>query len=312
MEYFLSILVFALIYAICVIAENISLGYTGQFAISQGAFFGVGAYTYALGTQHDLAIPLTMVLAVLLAVAGGAALAFVGRNLRGDYFMIVTFAFQIIAVQMAFNFAFLGGATGLFGVKPLALLGFEPRTYRDFVVLLAPIVVAVWLIYMLIGATRLGLIWKGIREDESAVSALGRSTVLYKMLALGISSAGTAFAGTLYAGFITFVDPSQFTFAFSILIVSMLIVGGIASPLGPILGAAVITALPEALRFLPNLPDDTRARLLQMIYGLALLLVVTLRPQGLVPERPGRWSFASWGWRASRRRAPAVAPAEQP
>ncbi len=312
MEYFLSVLVFALIYGICVIAENISLGYTGQFAISQGAFFGVGAYTYALGTQHDVAIPLTMVIAVLLAFTAGAALAFVGRNLRGDYFMIVTFALQIIAVQMAFNFDFLGGATGLFGVKPLALLGYEPRSYQDFVMLLAPIVVVVWLIYMLIAATRLGLIWKGIREDETAVSALGRSTVVYKMLALGISSAGTAFAGTLYAGFITFVDPSQFTFTFSILIVSMLIVGGIGNPLGPIFGAVVITALPEALRFLPHLPDDTRARLLQMIYGLALLLVVTFRPKGLVPERPGRWSFASWRWRASRRGSRAPTPAEQP
>lgn len=311
MEYFLSILVFALIYGTCVIAENISLGYAGQFAISQGAFFGVGAYTYALGTQHDIAIPLTMVIAVLLAFAGGAALSFVGRNLRGDYFMIVTFAFQIIAVQMAFNFAFLGGATGLFGVKPLSLFGFAPSTYQDFVTLLAPIVAAVWLIYSLIGATRLGLILKGIREDESAVAALGRSTVLYKMLALGLSSAGTAFAGSLYAGFITFVDPSQFTFAFSILIVSMLIVGGIASPLGTIFGAAAITALPEALRFLPHLPDDTRARLLQMIYGLALLLVVAFRPQGLIPERPGRWSFASWRWRASRRRLDIPAPSER-
>lgn len=310
MEYFLSILVFALIYGISVISENVSLGYAGQFSISQGAFFGIGAYTYALGTQHGYAIPVTMLIAVVVAFAGGAALAFVGRNLRGDYFMIVTFAFQIIAVQMAFNFGFLGGATGLFGVKPLSLFGFEPRTYRDFVLLLAPIVAVVWIAYTLLAATRLGLIWKAIREDESAVSALGRSTVFYKMLAFGFSSIGTAFAGTLYAGFITFVDPSQFTFAFSILIVSMLIVGGIGSPLGPIFGAAVITALPEALRFLPHLPDDTRARLLQMIYGLALLLVVAFRPQGLVPERPGRWSLASWRWRLSRRRVPAVAPAD--
>lgn len=302
MEYVLSIVVFALIYGICVIAENVSLGYAGQFAISQGAFFGVGAYTYAIATQHGLQIPVVMVLAVLLGLAGGAALSFIGRNLRGDYFMIVTFAFQIIAVQMAFNFESLGGATGMFGVKPLSLFGFEPRTYADFVRLLVPIVAAVWLLYTLIGATRLGLIWKAIREDESAVASLGRSTVLYKMLAFGIAAAGTAFAGTLYAGYISYVDPTQFTFAFSILIVSMLIVGGIGSPLGPIFGAAVITALPEALRFVPSLPDDIRARLLQMIYGLALLLVVAFRPQGLVPERPGRWSFASWRWRLQGRR----------
>lgn len=307
MEYVFGILAFALIYGICVISENVSLGYTGQFAISQGAFFGIGAYTYALGTQHDLAIPVTMLLAVAFGAAGGAALAFVGRNLRGDYFMIVTFAFQIIAVQLAFNLDSLGGASGLFGVKPLSLFGFEPRTREDFVQLLAPIVVVVWIVYMLIGASRLGLILKAIRDDESAVMSLGRTTVLYKMTAFGLSSAGTAFAGTLYAGFITFVDPTQFTFAFSILIISMLIVGGIANPLGPIIGAAVITALPEALRFLPNLPDNARARLLQMIYGLALLLVVTFRPQGIVPERPGRWSFVAWRWRRSHRGAATVA-----
>jgi len=311
MEYTASVIAFALIYAICVMAENLNLGYSGQFTIAQGAIFGIGAYTYALGTNHGLAIPTVMLLAVLIAAAVGAFLAFIGRGLRGDYFLIVTFAFQVIAVQMAHNFEFLGGGTGLFGVRPLSLFGFEPRGYVDFVQLFVPIVIVVWLFYTLLTATRLGLIWKAIREDDGATLSLGRSTTLYKMLAFAFAAAGTGFAGTLYAGFITFVDPTQFTFAFSILIVSMLIVGGIGNPLGPLFGAAVITGLPEALRFLPHLPDETRARLLQMIYGLALLLVVAFRPQGLVPERPGRWSIASWRWRLRGRRHPALATVEE-
>lgn len=302
MEYTASVVAFALIYAISAIAENVSIGYSGQFAIAQGAFFGVGAYTYAIGGNHGLATPILFLLAVAIAFAAGAALAFIGRGLRGDYFMIITLAFQIIAVQVAANLSWTGGSSGLFGLRPLSVFGYEPRLYTQWVVVLAPITFLVWVVYMLVTSTRFGLILKAIREDDAAAMSLGRSITLYKMLGLGLGAAGTSFAGAIYAGYITFIDPNQFTFTFSIFIVSILIVGGMANPLGPIVGAAVLTGLPEALRLLPSLPDDTRARLLQVIYGVALLLIVAFRPQGLVPERPGRWSLASWRWRLNVRR----------
>jgi ABC-type branched-subunit amino acid transport system permease subunit len=297
MEYTAGIVAFALIYAICAIADNTSIGYSGQFAIAQGAFFGVGAYTYGIGSQHDLATPLLILLAVSIAFVAGSALAFVGRALRGDYFMIITLAFQIIAVQVASNLAVTGGSGGLFGLRPLSVFGYSPSVYTQWVLVLAPITFLVWLFYTLVLSTRLGLILKAVREDDAAAMSLGRSVVLYKMIALGLGAAGTSFAGALYASNITFIDPNQFSFTFSVFIVSILIVGGMANPLGPIVGAVVLTGLPEALRLLPSLPDDTRARLLQVIYGLALLLIVAFRPQGLVPERPGRWSLASWRWR---------------
>ncbi len=307
MEYTASVIAFALIYAMCAISDNVSVGYTGQFAIAQGAFFGIGAYTYGIGGAHDLSTPVLLLLAVAIAFAAGATLAFVGRALRGDYFMIITLAFQIIAVQVAANLKVTGGSGGLFGLRPLSVFGYEPKLYTQWVAVLAPITFLVWFFYMLVTSTRLGLVLKAVREDDAAAMSLGRSIVLFKMLALGLGAAGTSFAGAIYAGYITFIDPNQFTFTFSIFIVSILIVGGMANPLGPIVGAAILTGLPEALRLLPSLPADMRARLLQVIYGVALLLIVAFRPQGLVPERPGRWSLASWRWRLAVRRERPVA-----
>jgi len=302
MEYAASVIAFALIYAICAIADNCALGYSGQFAISQGAFFGVGAYTYGIGTLHGLSQPEAIALAVVIGGGGGAGLSFLGRGLRGDYFMVVTLAFQIIAVGVASNLSITGGSIGLYGLRSLSVFGFQPRFYTQWVEVLAPITFVVWILYAALTSTRLGLIWKAIREDDAAAMSLGRSTTLYKMLALGLGAAGTSFAGAIYGGYIAFIEPNQFTFTFSIFIVSILIVGGMANPLGPIVGAVLLTGLPEALRQIPSLPVDTRARLLQVIYGAALLAIVAFRPQGIVPERPGRWSVASWRWRLRSRR----------
>jgi branched-chain amino acid transport system permease protein len=297
-EYVASIVALGLIYGMVATADNLTVGYSGQFTIAQGAFFGIGAYAYALGTKEGLSILVAMLLGVAAAAAVGAALAFVARDLRGDYFMIVTLAFQIIAVRAAINLRDLtGGTGGVFGIEPFSILGYSPLDFVDWLWVLVPMFAVFWIVYTLIASTRLGLIWKAIREDDLAAMSLGRSIVRYKMAALALSAAGSSIAGGLYAGFILFISPSPFTFAFSIFIISVLIVGGLGNPLGPVLGTALLMALPEALRFLPAIPDDVRARLLQVIYAAALLLFVALRPQGIAPERPGRWSLEARRWR---------------
>lgn len=298
MEYAAGVIALALIYGMVAVADNLPIGFSGQFTIAQGAFFGVGAYTYALTTAQGVPISIALLLACLIGGTAGAAVSYTGRGLRGDYFLIVTFAFQIIVVRIALNWRErTGGSGGIFGIEPFAVFGYSPLTYIDWLWVLVPIFVLFWLVYTAIAASTLGLIWKAIREDDAAALSLGRSIVAYKMLAYGLGAAGAAFAGGIYAGFITFINPGLFTFHFSIFILSVLIVGGMASPLGPVIGVSVLIALPEALRFVPSLSDDVRSRLLQMIYALALLVFIALRPQGLVPERPGRWSFAAWRWR---------------
>jgi ABC-type branched-subunit amino acid transport system permease subunit len=302
MEFYASILVAACIYGIAALADNISFGYSGQFAIAQGAFFGIGAYTWGIGMAHGLAAPVVLLIAIAIAAVVGAVLAFIARDLRGDYLMIVTLAFQVIAVRLAFNLSDLtGGASGIYGVPAISFGAFQPADYFQWLAVLVPLVAITFLIYMLFGASRVGLILKAIREDSDVARSLGRRVVLYRMLALSVSAIGITFAGAIYAGYISFIDPSQFTFIFSVLIISILIVGGIANPLGPLVGVLVLTATPELLRLLPGLPPDARARLLQVMYAGALLLFIALRPQGLIPEKPGRWSFVSWRWRRAER-----------
>jgi ABC-type branched-subunit amino acid transport system permease subunit len=302
MEFYAAILVAACIYGIAALADNISFGYSGQFAIAQGAFFGIGAYTWGIGMAHNIPAALVLLMAVAIAAAVGALLAFIARDLRGDYLMIVTLAFQVIAVRLAFNLPDLtGGASGIFGVPAISFGSFQPSDYFQWLAVLVPLVAITFVLYTLFGASRIGLIFKAIREDSDVARSLGRRVVLYRMLALSASAFGISFAGAIYAGYISFIDPSQFTFIFSVLIISILIVGGIANPVGPLVGVLVLTATPELLRLLPGLPADARARLLQVMYAGALLLFIALRPQGLIPEKPGRWSIVSWRWRRTER-----------
>jgi branched-chain amino acid transport system permease protein len=295
-EYLAGVACFLLIYSMVGIAENVAVGWSGQFSIAQGAVFGVGAVTYAIAIKAGYAM-----IAVLLGagIAGGlvgGALAFIGRGVKGDFFAIATLAFQVVAVNFAQNVPALGGFGGITGVPQIHLLDYTPIFYTQWLPLLVPITAIYALVYFSLMGTRLGIVLKAVREDEPATAAVGRRVGAFKVLALALSGIGTGLAGAIYASFIGYVDPSQFGFSFSLLILAGLLVGGLGNPLGPIAGLALLTLLPEALRFVPLLPVDVRARLLQVIYSLVLLLFVVFRPQGLVPERPGRWSFAKWTW----------------
>lgn len=285
MEYLLGIVVLVLVYGICATAENISLGYSGQFSSAQGALFGTGAYVFAFAT--NMSWPLIGVLPLVVVIGGfaGAAISYVGNRLRGDYFLIVTMAFQLIVVDVVRNLTSVtGGAQGMSGVFPLYVGAFLPRSRLDWVAVIAPFALVLFAAYLLIGSSRLGLVWKGIREDESATASLGRDPMRFKVLAFGISAAGMALSGALYGSFISYVSPGQFTMNFSMFVISALIVGGVANPFGPFAGVIFLEALTEGLRLIPNLPADVRAHLLQVIYAGCLLVFLALRPQGLIPE----------------------------
>jgi branched-chain amino acid transport system permease protein len=269
------------------------IGYSGQFSAAQGAVFGVGAYVYAFVTEAG-SPPLVALLAACGAGAVvGACLSYIGNRLQGDYFMFVTLAFQVVLVDIAQNLVNVtGGVEGKAGLKPMSLGGFTPQTQAEWLFLLVPFAVVIGIVYAIVGASRLGLIWKAIREDEAATASLGRDPTTYRVLALASAGPGTAIAGALYASYISYISPNQFTITFSIFILSVLIVGGLANPLGPFVGIVILTAVPEALRFLPYLSADVKARVLQVMYAVFLLAFLAVRPKGLVPEgvlRGARW-----------------------
>jgi ABC-type branched-subunit amino acid transport system ATPase component/ABC-type branched-subunit amino acid transport system permease subunit len=289
--YVASVIALGLIYGIVAVTENLSFGYAGQFNIAQAAFFSLGAYGFTIATAHGWGGGIALFVSLVGSAAIGGAVAFIGRNLKGDFFLIVTLAFQVIVGNAIQNVGGLGGATGLFGVAPINFLGFTPESNGQWLEALIPIALVVWLLTTCIGASRFGIVCKALRRDESATASLGRLTVGYKVAAMAYGAAGAALGGALYASFITAIDPTQFTFQFSVFFVSILLLGGVGNPLGPVVGAAILTALPEAIRHLPTITSSSQPQILQIIYGLALLVIITLRPAGIVRERAGRWSW---------------------
>jgi branched-chain amino acid transport system permease protein len=297
MEYFYSLLAVALIYCMVSIAENVSVGWGGQFSVAQASVFGVGAYTWTISQQKG-ATELEAIVMVLAAGAiVGTLVALVAKDVAGDLFTIVTVALVVVVQSLAQNLGITGGFGGLFAIPELNVFGFTPVDFAQWVELLIPLTVMYLLVYCGLTSTRIGVVLKAVREDEMATASLGRSVAWTKVIGMATASCGTAFAGAVYAGLIGFIDPTALDLTFSLTILSGMLVGGLGNPAGVALGAIAVGFLPQLLTLLPSLPQGSRAQLLQVIYGLILLVFLIFRPQGLIPERAGGWSIARWTWR---------------
>ena len=282
--YIIHLLILIGIYIILAISLNLAMGFTGLFNLGHVAFYGVGAYTSALLTLN-LGIPfwISLLIGGLIASFFGLLLAIPTVKLKGDYLAIATLGFAVIIENIFRNWVSLTrGSLGLSGIpKPIIFgLSFSGSSY---LILVAFFVFLTYVIIKHITDAPFGRVLKAIREDELAASSLGKNIVKYKTQSLVISAFFAGIAGSLYAHYITFIDPSSFTILESILIISMIIVGGLASVGGAVIGAVILVLLPEPLRFLP-LPSFSIGALRQMIYAALLIILLIKRPQGILGE----------------------------
>lgn len=283
MEYVLHILVMVGIYAILTLSLNLAVGFTGLSVLGHAAFFCAGAYTSALltlnwGWPAWLALPLAGVMAAIL----GLLIGYPSLRVKGDYFALTTFGFGIIVYAIAKNWIGLTrGPLGLPGIPPFEICGIALSSSGSYLLLVALVVALTYFLLRRIVESPYGRVLTGIREDEIAAMALGKDTLRYKLQALTIAALFAGLAGSLYAHHITFIDPSSFTVNESIAILLMVVLGGMGSLPGSVLGAAVLVVLPEALRFV-GLPSSVAAPLRQMIYGLLLIMLMMFRPQGIL------------------------------
>jgi branched-chain amino acid transport system permease protein len=294
--FYLGIVVLGVIYAVAVLGLYFVMGLSGQLSLAQGAFFGVGAYTAAiLSSRFDWSFAATMGTTVAAGVVVGVALGYTTLRLTGHYLALATIGFAVIA-----NIVFLhwkpvtNGADGISGIKPPAIGAFilDQNFYYYYVVLAFLVVLA--LVGWRLGHSRVGLAFLAIREDQLAASTSGINILNFKVLAFTLSTVYGAVAGGLYAhGLTHYISPDNFVFELSVTMLVMLLLGGQATVPGAIIGAMLVTALPEALRFLD--------RYYLAVYGVAVVLLVIFLPQGL------------WGWLESvlrrRSRATAAGPA---
>jgi len=288
MEYLLHILVLVGIYAALAVSLVLLVGQAGILSIAQAAFYGIGAYASALLTVHTGApffagVLVGMVLAALVSLA----VSLPSFRLHDDYLVIASFAFQVIVFSVFNNWAWLtNGPLGIAGIPRPTILSWSIQSRGEFAILAFLLTVFSGFVVSRISASPLGRVLRAIREDEVFAQAMGKNTLRFKVVAFAVSAALAAAAGSLYAQYISYIDPMNFTVMESILVISMVIVGGAGSSWGPLFGAAILVTLPEALRFV-GLPGSTAANLRQMLYGTLLVAMMLLRPRGLV----GRYAF---------------------
>ena len=283
MEYIFHIVIMLNIYIMLVLSANLTIGMANLLTMCQAAFYGIGAYigTFFLMQFH---IPLVAIIAIVSLVTGlfSFIVSYASVKLKGDYFVLATMGFQLIVYTILYNWTSVTrGPYGIPGIPGIRILGiWELSGVYAYLALSIVLAVVVVLLFNNLHDSPYGRELRAIKADELMLQSMGRNTVAAKAWAFFISAAVAGVAGVIYASYVSYIDPTSFTLNESIFIISALFIGGIGNVKGPIFGALFVVLLPELLRFV-GLPDAIAANLRQIIYGLALILVVYFRPQGL-------------------------------
>jgi len=316
------IMALALLYVMLALGLNIVVGYAGLLDLGYVAFYAVGAYMFALLASPHLAdnfawikaafpngfhtpIWLVIPLAALLAGFAGVVLGAPTLKLRGDYLAIVTLGFgEIIRVflnNLEYPINITNGPRGISQIDSMRMFGFDfGKSHELFGLTITSVMMYYYLFLVLVIATvvicthladsRIGRAWMAIREDEIAAKAMGLNTRNLKLLAFGMGATFGGVSGAMFAAFQGFVSPESFSLMESVMIVAMVVLGGLGHIPGVILGALLLAALPEVLRYvagpLQQLTDGRldAAILRQLLIALAMIVIMLMRPRGLWPS----------------------------
>ncbi|MGH6689428.1 MAG: branched-chain amino acid ABC transporter permease [Gammaproteobacteria bacterium] len=288
--YYLHILIMAGIFAVLSLSLNLLLGYTGQLSLGHAAFFGIGAYASALLTlKLERSVWEGMLLAVVLSGLSGWSIGRLALKLRGAYFVLVTISFAGVISLVSVNWLELtNGPLGLPGVPAPELGPWSFRTKRAYYYLVLIAVALSYLVCHRLVASRIGRAFLALRENEALAESVGIDVTRYLVLAAVVSAAMAGLAGSLYAHYTRFVSPEVFLFTYTVTMVIMVVAGGKGTLAGPVVGAVLFTALPEALR------EAASWQWQMLAYGVILVLLVFFLPRGIVPTlMPRRPSTAA-------------------
>ena len=284
MEYLIHIGVLILIYTIITVSSNLLIGLSNQISLGQAAVYGIGAYITALCSMIlNLSMIPTIIIVVLVNALVSFFLSIPAIRLKGDFFILTTLAFQFIVFSILYNLnSVTGGSDGISGIPSPEIFKIFTldSTFSIFILALVMTIIVVWLFYHFFYSP-FGRALVAMREDEVALKVLGRSTRNLKIWSFVVSSAFIGLASYLYASYMTYINPGAFNLEESIFILIAVLIGGVGTIRGSIIGAAFIILLPEFLRLL-GLPDQHAAPMQQMIYGLILVLLMFVRPGGLI------------------------------
>lgn len=273
-NYFLRIGTYIAIYSIVTIGLNLLFGNAGQISLGQAGFFAIGAYgTAVLSKNFHIPFLGAVVLAALLAGLIGVLVGYTALRLKGHYLAMATLAFGLIVYGLLLEIDYTGSTSGILGIPPIAIFDFKITTPREIYWFAWFVVAAVYLISLSLLSSRVGRALTAIREDEVAASTMGIDVARFKIQVFAIAACYAGVAGGIYAAYMGIINPFSFNVELSITLLIMIVVGGLGSVPGSILGVAILEILPEFAREWENF------RLTG--YGLLVVVLIIFAPKGL-------------------------------
>jgi len=289
MEYLLHVAVMASLYVILATSFNLLIGFAGLFALSHAAFYALGAYVTAiLTTSLGVPFPLPLIAGVAFVAAVGALVALPAIRVAGEYLVIISLALQIIVIEVILNWRSLtGGGDGIAGIPNIVLFGWRLSSPGSFLPLAVAFALGCFWVAWRLAHSPFGRSLRAMRENASAAQACGKNLVYMKLTVFAFASGLAAVAGALYAHYFNYVGPDGFTIDETIYILAMVILGGTGNLWGSVVGALVLVGLPEALKLI-DMPVDVADKARLVIYGALLIVILRVRPEGILPERGER------------------------
>lgn len=279
--YIINIAIMIEIFAVLAASLNLALGYSGLLNLGHVAFFGIGAYTSVLLVKTGVPFPVALIAAGLMTGIFGFALVFATRKLKSDYLALATLGFSFVIYSLMLNWQSLtNGPLGITGIARPEIFGITFGTTAAYFVLTTLICLCSILFMHLIVKSPFGRLIEAMRDDEVQARVLGKDTFKLKAKVMMTSAFFAGIAGSLFAHYLRYIDPTNFTLTEVILILSIVIVGGIASIKGSVLSTILLIIIPELMRFVA-IPSNVLGPMRQVMYAVILIAILMLKPRGI-------------------------------
>ncbi len=282
MEYVLHLFILICFYTMLSQSLNLSAGFAGLISLTHAGFYGIGAYTTAiLSSFYGVSFWAGISLAMLISGCIAFIVSLIALRTVDDYFIICTLGIQVILFSIMNNWMDLTrGPLGIPGIPSIQLFGFSVESKISFLLLSLFFVGAIWFVLRNIFRSGFGKTLMAISEDEIYSQSIGKNVYLSKTVSFTLSAMFASVPGTLYAHYISYIDPTSFTVNESIFVLSIVIIGGLGNLSGSFFASAFLVLLPELLRFV-GMPDSIAANMRQIIYGLILVIVTMAGKNGV-------------------------------
>lgn len=281
MNYLIHLSILICIYLIIALSLQLSVGFAGLLNLGHIAFYLIGAYASALLSMQGAPFSVCLPAAGIFAMIAGMLVGILTNKIKGDYFALATMGFSFVVYAVALNWiSFTRGPLGIPGIPKPVLFGVNFYKNSNFLILVFCGALFSYLTIKKITSSPFGKVLEAIRDNELAVKVLGKNSFRMKCRALMISAFFAGIAGSFYAHYITYIDPSSFSLMQLIPILCIVIIGGLASLEGTIAATIILVLLPEPLRFI-GFPSSVIGPARQIIYACLLLLILIYKPQGI-------------------------------